>query len=209
MNETVEKTNRARARRMSPAERKSQLLNAALKASAEKGLGACYHRDLAEMTGVSVPTAFHYFPSSEDLVNSVIDEVTRFLLDFVQVHILDVQEPGAIAVHDMLIAFGDAIDKNPDPIRIWFHWSTGVQEQYWEDYLAFCREVFAAIKLLVERGIEDGSMHPDLDTDCASKIIYNCATLIATTRFGGGTKKEVRRIIGSLVEGYLNGYRKQ
>ena len=139
MNGTVEK-NRARARRMSPVERKSQLLRAALKVSAEKGLGACYHRDLAEMTGVSVPTAFHYFPTSDDLVSSVIDEVTRFLIDFVQVHIVDVEEPGAIAVHDMLIAFADAIDESPDAIKIWLHWSAGIQEQYWKNYLAFCNE---------------------------------------------------------------------
>ncbi len=209
MKSAAEKTVRPRARRMSPAERKSQLLNAALKASAEKGLGYCYHSDLAEMTGVSVPTAFHYFPSSEDLVSSVINEVTRYLIeDFVQVHIVDVKEPGAIAVHDMLIAFADAIDEHPDPIKIWLHWSAGIQEQYWEDYLAFCRKAFAAIRVLVERGIEDGSMHPDLDADCASKIIYNCANLIATTRFGGGTRKEIRRVVGSLVEGYLDGYRR-
>ena len=54
-----------------------------------------------------------------------------------------------------------------------------------------------------------GSMHPDLDPDCASKIIYNCANLIATALFGGGTKKEVRKIVSSLVDGYLNGYRKR
>ena len=208
MNGTVEK-NRSRARRMSPVERKSQLLRAALKVSAEKGLGACYHRDLAEMTGVSVPTAFHYFPTSDDLVSSVIDEVTRFLIDFVQVHIVDVEEPGAIAVHDMLIAFADAIDESPDAIKIWLHWSAGIQEQYWKNYLAFCNEAFAAIAVLVERGIEDGSMHPDLDPECANKIIYNCANLIATARFAGGTKKEVRKIVNSLVDGYLNGYRKQ
>ena len=207
MSTSADKIARPRAQRMSPQERKEQLLKAALKGSAEKGLGNCYHRDLAMMTGVSVPTVFHYFPSSEALVGSVIDDVTRFLIDFVQAHIVDVDEPGRAAVHNTLLAFADAIDKHPDPIRIWLHWSAGIQEQYWKDYLAFSRKAFAAIKVLVKRGIEDGSIHPDLDAECASKLIYNCATLITTTRFGGGTKKEVRKIIDAFVEGYLNGYR--
>ena len=193
---------------MSPAQRKAQLLQAALRASAEKGLGHCYHRDLAEMTSVSVPTAFHYFPTSDALVTSVIEEVTRFLIDeFVQVHIVEVDEPGATAVHDMLLAFADAIDEHPDRIKIWLHWSTAVQEQYWDEYLAFCERAFEAIRVLVDRGIEDGSMHPRLDADSASKLIYNSANLIAATRFGGGSRADVEAVVDSLIDGYLNGYR--
>ena len=101
----------------------------------------------------------------------------------------------------------DAIDEHPDRIKIWLHWSTAVQEQYWDEYLAFCERAFMAIRVLVDRGIEDGSMHPRLDADSASKLIYNSANLIAATRFGGGSRADVEAVVDSLIDGYLNGYR--
>ncbi|MBR9909973.1 MAG: TetR/AcrR family transcriptional regulator [Gammaproteobacteria bacterium] len=199
---------RNRARRMSPEERKSQLLQTALQAFARKGLANGCHNDIAELAGVSVPTVFHYFPSSDDLVDAVLKEVTRFLIEeFVQVRIVDERQSGAEAIRTMLGNFASAIDKRPDPILIWLHWSTSVQEQYWGDYLEFYREALRVIKVLVLRGVRDGTLHPHLDPDAACRVIYSCANTIATMIFARENPRDVDATIDSVVNGYLRAQR--
>lgn len=199
---------RVRATRMSPEARRAQLLACAMKIFAEKGIGQANHTDLAEMAGVSVPTTFHYFPTREDLSAVVIGEVTRFLLeDFVESRIAIDSESGAAAIGSMLLAFADAIDTHPDYIRVWLQISSAVQDGYWQDYLAFYVNVLRRIKVLLLRGLRDGSIHPQLDVDAASRIIVGCAHMVAHIKFGKGSRKTVEQTVNSLVRGYLEGYR--
>jgi TetR/AcrR family hemagglutinin/protease transcriptional regulator len=205
---TPAKQVRARATRMSPEARRAQLLQCALSIFAEKGLGEANHTDLAEAAGVSVPTTFHYFPTREDLTAVVIGEVTRFLLeDFVESRIATEMEAGSAAIGSMLLAFADAIDTHPDHIRVWLQLSSAVRDGYWQDYLTFYINVLRRIKVLLLRGLRDGSIHPELDVDAASRIIVGCAHMVAHIKFGDGNRDVIEQTINSLVRGYLEGYR--
>jgi TetR/AcrR family hemagglutinin/protease transcriptional regulator len=202
------KAARMRATRMSPEARRAQLLQCALNIFAEKGLGEANHTDLAEAAGVSVPTTFHYFPTREELSAVVIGEVTRFLLeDFVESRIATEVETGSAAIGSMLLAFADAIDTHPDHVRVWLQLSSAVRDGYWQDYLAFYINVLRRIKVLLLRGLRDGSIHPELDVDAASRIIVGCAHMVAHLKFGDGSREIIEQTVHSLVRGYLEGYR--
>nr|WP_243760287.1 TetR/AcrR family transcriptional regulator [Aestuariicella hydrocarbonica] len=193
---------------MSPEQRQQQLLVCALSAFAEKGFGEASHSDLAERANVSVPTTFHYFPSRECLINAVIGEVTRFLIeDFVEVRILNPAEATSISVGEMLMAFADAIDEKPDYIRIWMQWSSNVQGPAWKEYTEFQRRVLKTLKILLLRGRRDGSLHPKLDCEIASKVILACATMVAHMKFDHSSRQDIQRAVDSIVAGYLEGYR--
>lgn len=64
--------------RLSPAERKRQLLNAAIELFAEKGIGEAKHADIARRVGVSTAATFVYFPTREALLDDVAAEISRF-----------------------------------------------------------------------------------------------------------------------------------
>jgi len=195
---------------MSPEARKAQLLKHALMVFAEKGLDDAGHADLASSAGVSVPTSFTYFPNRESLVSAVIDEVGRFLIDdFVNVRIDDGQETGADAVNHMLMSFADAIDKYPDQIRIWLQWSASVKADYLNKFLEFYELVLRRIKLIVIRGIKDGSMHPDLDVDTASRIVLSSAHMVAHMKFSGADPVSIQASVDALVFGFFQGYEKR
>ena len=72
------KTTRFRARRLSPTERRTQLLTCALRVFARRGLGEARHAEIAKEAGVSIPAVFFYFPTRADLVDAVLCEVERF-----------------------------------------------------------------------------------------------------------------------------------
>jgi AcrR family transcriptional regulator len=53
---------------------KDRILQLALKLMAERGAKGMSMRDLANATGVNVATLYHYFPSKQDLLRSVMQE---------------------------------------------------------------------------------------------------------------------------------------
>lgn len=68
--------------RLSPEERRKQLLAAAIDLFAEMGFGEAKHADIARRVGVSTAATFVYFPTREALLDAVTDEVAEFFLEF-------------------------------------------------------------------------------------------------------------------------------
>lgn len=73
---------RATRTRLSPEDRRKQLLEAAIDLFAEKGFGEAKHADIARRVGVSTAATFVYFPTREALLDAVTDEIARFFLAF-------------------------------------------------------------------------------------------------------------------------------
>jgi TetR/AcrR family hemagglutinin/protease transcriptional regulator len=188
---------------MSPTARREQLMQAALALCARRGLGSARHSDLAEAAGVAVPTTFHYFPTKTDLVNAVIGEVHRFLLeDIVAPHTAS-NAPAPVIIERTLTTFCDAIDSHPDHIRVWLEWSVSVREGLWESYLGFYRASLEAIGHLIARGQERGEIRVDLDVDDAARVIVGLAHMIVQMKFSGSSREQVAHTVHSLVQGYL------
>jgi AcrR family transcriptional regulator len=65
---------RRRQQRLSPADRRQQIVEAAISFFAEVGFDGGT-RDLAKRLGITQPLIYRYFPSKEDLIRAVYDEV--------------------------------------------------------------------------------------------------------------------------------------
>lgn len=65
---------RATGARLEPGARRKQILDAAIKYFAEAGFGV-QTRELTRRIGVSQPLLYRYFPSKQDLIEAVFDEV--------------------------------------------------------------------------------------------------------------------------------------
>src|SRR5690606_27764283 len=194
---------RTRAQRMSPEARKAQLLANAIVIFADKGIGNGVHSDLAELTGVSVPTVFHYFPTREALVAAVLGEIQRFLLDDLVATHLDPRLDAAASVEDLLMTFCDAIDTHQDYIRIWLEWSVSIRCELWTSYLGFYQRAIVGVKQIITRGREDGSVAGDLDVEDAARVIVGVAHMVAQMKFAHSSRDTIQHTIHSLVSGYL------
>ena len=169
----------ARAARLVPAERRAQLLACAITAFAEAGVSRAGHADVARRAGVSVPTVFVYFPTREALVEAVLGEVGRFIVDDV---LRPVQARPADApqlLMDTALAFTEAVGSHPDCARVRVDWNTASRGDVSPRYLEFQSRAFAVLKPTVLRGKRDGSLAKNLDADEATRLLVGSAHRLA------------------------------
>ena len=192
-----------RAARMTPAARREQLLDCALRSFSQKGLGDTRHTDLALLAGVALPTTFHYYPTRGELTDAVLDEVSRFLIEDIVVPHFESGVPAPLAVEQILMTFCGAIDTHPHHIRVWLEWSVALRDGLWERYLVFYRKALDGIGRLLARGAAEGSVAEHLNRDDAARVIVGLAHMIVQMRLSGSTREQVVQTVHSLVQGYL------
>lgn len=194
---------RARAPRLSPDERRKQLAEAALLVLAEEGLGHTNHSMVAARAGVSLPTMLHYYPQHSDLVDAVLDGVADFLLNGIAGRVAATADDPALATEEMLVTFAHSIGTNQDIVRVWLDWSTATRHSSWPKYLAFRTNACAVVARLLRRGQSEGVIHAALVVDEAAQVVVGLAHMTAQMHFTGSSHAQIRRAVHELLGGYL------
>ncbi len=195
---------RQRAPRMSPQDRRDYLVQAAIQTFAERGIGETSHSALASDARIALPTMFHYFPTKSDIVEAALDEVMRFLLeDLLSAH-AGPERAAPAAIEAILMAFCDAIETHDHYIRVWLEWSVSIRGTLWESYLVFYEGARTGHRQILERGIREGSVRPDLDIEDATRIIVGLAHVIVQMNYSGSSRDQIVRTVHSFVVQYLS-----
>ena len=71
---------RAARRRMSPAERRQQIITLAANLFDQGGYSSTTMDDIAREVGVAKPTLYHYFPSKDDILHAIHEEFIDLLI---------------------------------------------------------------------------------------------------------------------------------
>lgn len=199
-----DKPKRQRASRMSPEERKAELLTHAIAVCAQRGISNSGHTEIAALAGVSIPTVFRYFPTKAELDHDVLKEVHRFLIgEIVNPHLKE-KCPANESILNVLRAFTTAIDENPFYIRIWLEWSASVRDGVWNMYLEFYEAAIKGTAYIVKRGQREGVIRKNLNSNDAARIIVGFAHIIAHMKFAGNSRSTIEHTLDSLVTGYLD-----
>lgn len=201
--EKPEEAPRGRAPRMAPEQRRAFLIDAALKTFAKRGIGESSHSALAKDAGVAIPTMFHYFPTKDDIVTAALDEVSRFLLDDLLAGNAGPERRAPETIEAIQMAFCDAIDTHDHYVRVWLEWSVSIRGKLWDSYLVFYRGARRGNRKVLERGIKEGSVRPDLNLDDSSRIIVGLAHMIVQMKYSGSSRAQITRTVHSLVQNYL------
>jgi len=197
-------TVRPRARRLLPAERRAQLLICALRVFARRGLGEARHGEIAKEARVSVPTVFFYFPTRNELVNAVLDEVERFYLELAeQVHGRDLPAPQILLQH--AITFAASVDTHPDYARVWLDWSTAIRDEVWPRYLDFQGKLVQILEKTIRRGQRTGTVAADVDPEDAALLGFSAAHMLAQMKFLRRAPEKVERFMRAVVRSVLGG----
>ena len=191
---------------MAPDARREHLLRAAIRVFAAKGIGDARHTDVAHEAGVAVPTTFHYYPTKADLQSAVLNQVSRFLLEDIVAPQLAIAASAPELIENILMTFCDAIDANPDHIRVWLEWSVSIRDGLWDSYLVFYRKALTIIGALIARGQAEGAIKPHIDTEDAARVLVGLAHMIVQMKFAGSTRTQVIHTVHSLVQGYLEAH---
>ena len=176
MNQETPPVSQNRRRRLSPDQRRAQLMETALGVFAEMGIERAGHADIAKRVGVSTATVFNYFPTRDALVNAVLNEVeARITRLFDELGPLS-SDPlkrilqGAAAYQVM-------VSDSPDLVKTFLKWGVSFEPSIRPRYLAFQKSVLERMTVL----LPDTSDDPLTD----ARLLYGAANSMAVMLFDG------------------------
>lgn len=186
-------------RRMERAARFESLLEAAIKAMAERGVARAAHADVANLSGVSVPTVFFYFRTRPLLVEAVLAEIERFVFSVIEE---GCREGGSARgmIRRILQIFVSHVETQPARIRVWLDWSTAVREDIWNQYVALQVRIIARFRELIASGKAVEDIASAADSDDAAHLLVGQGHMLVLMRLAGVDAKRVSHFIDHLVD---------
>ncbi|WP_417451526.1 TetR/AcrR family transcriptional regulator [Kordiimonas sp.] len=176
-------TKKAKRTRLSPSERRRQLLQAAVALFAEKGIGEAKHADIAKRAGVSVATTFVYFPTREALIETVLDDVAVQNLA-----VFDEVDPEGLTVAQLLTALAEhatiRAEEDPAYTQVWLNWSTNFAPAIRQRFLT--QQTIILDKLTsILNSARDGKQRDDRDD---ARILLAASQMLTVMKLDGVDK---------------------
>ena len=151
------------------ADKRRLILDAAVRVFAAKGYHTCRVGDIAEEAGIAHGLLYHYFPSKEEVLQTVFRENWRELLEvFARIESSD--DPPLSQLEALAKTLLRAWRDRPDLVRVMVREvarSPQLQGQVEEIGTGFL-----VIQRVIERGQADGSLRTDVDARLASWVFY-------------------------------------
>ena len=151
------------------ADRREQLLRAAVRVFAERGYHQARVGDIAEAAGVAHGLLYHYFSSKEDVLRTIFRDSWSRLIAVLH----GIEEAGGPAPEQLrriaavlLRSWRD----DPDLVRVLVR--EVARSPHLSEQVDEVREAFLVIERVIARGQAEGSFRPDLDARLASWVVY-------------------------------------
>ena len=159
------------------AERRRQILQAAVRTFADKGYHATRVSDIAKEAGVAYGLVYHYYESKETLLEAIFRETWGAMLETVR-SVEQLDEPARERVRKVSEIVLRTWKRDPDLVRVLVREvtrSAQVQDETEEIELAH-----QALQRIVEHGQERGEFRADLDARLTATIWYGALEEILT-----------------------------
>lgn len=162
--------------------RREEILDAAQRVFFEKGLVVATMDEIAETAELSKGTLYLYYKSKEDLYLAVMMRGTELLFDM----FAEVVKKGA-SVTETLIRLSDAYIEYFNNHKNYFRmldflqtpqFHKQVSEEMKQSCEALNQDIWDLVNNLLKRGIEEGTVRPDLNPVEVSIIIWSSATTL-------------------------------
>jgi len=171
--------------RLSPEERRRQLVNLAMEVFAKDGLERASHGDIAKLAGVSTATVFNYFPTREDLVEAVLDQIRH------QVRLMfNMMGDGTMGVSVMVAGFDHLIVTQPNMIKTFLRWSVAFGDTNRAAFLSFQDELLNEISKRLKGPQKDRS---------EARIILGAADMYALMKLDNTPEDVIARFVERLL----------
>jgi TetR/AcrR family transcriptional regulator, fatty acid metabolism regulator protein len=159
-------------------ERRRQILDAAVRAFAQKGYHACRVSDIAEEAGVAYGLVYHYFESKEAVLEAVFRDTWGMMLEAIQAVEDSEPSPREQLRKTAAIVLRTWRDQ-PDLVRVLVREVTRSGEQLQRE-VGEIQHAFKALQRIVERGQQQGVFRTDVNPRFAAWIVYGALEEILT-----------------------------
>ena len=192
---TLSKTPKIKRQRLSPADRRQQLLELAVTAYAQQGVERAGHGDIAKLTSASTATVFNYFPTREALTEAVLTYVSEKLISAISQNGETAGENPVEVLSHLILGLDALIDDSPDVAKVILNWSVSFGPSVRPQYLKFHDAVLTLLHQAL-RGQTTGSAGERAE----ARLIYAAAISYTTMKLDKSPeaviKDYVTRVLG-------------
>lgn len=162
----------ASSRAAAAADKRRQILDAAIRVFATRGFHACRVSDVADEAGVAYGLVYHYFGSKEEILNTLFSERWQIMLDA----IAEIDRQQEIPARDKLYLVAsfiiDSYRHEPDLMKVIIVEITRAANSFGRAHLAKIREAYDMIGEIVARAQRDGIFKQEISPDFAALMFY-------------------------------------
>jgi AcrR family transcriptional regulator len=162
----------ASSRAAAAADKRRQILDAAIRVFATRGFHACRVSDVADEAGVAYGLVYHYFGSKEEILNTLFSERWQIMLDA----IAEIDRQQDIPARDKLYLVAsfivDSYRHEPDLMKVIIVEVTRAANSFGRDHLAKIREAYDMIGQIVESAQREGVFKREISSDFAALMFY-------------------------------------
>jgi TetR/AcrR family fatty acid metabolism transcriptional regulator len=160
-------------------DRRRAILDAAVRVFARQGFHACRVSDIADEAGVAYGLLYHYFPSKEEVLNTLFLERWGVMLEMIREvdrRPVPVREKlGAIA--SFII---DSYRHDPDLMKVIIVEVTRAANSFGQTHLGQIREAYRMIGEIVTKAQQEGIFKADIDAEFAAMTFYGAIEQVLT-----------------------------
>jgi AcrR family transcriptional regulator len=168
------------ARAQAAADRRRQILDAAVRVFARQGFHGCRVSDIADEAGVAYGLVYHYFRSKEEVLDTLFLERWDVLVATID----EVAAREDLAPRDQLHAIAsfivDSYRYDPDLMKVIIVEVTRAANSFGRTHLEKIREAYDGIAGIVERAQEEGVFKDDVTPQYAAMAFYGAMEQVLT-----------------------------
>jgi AcrR family transcriptional regulator len=160
-------------------DRRRAILDAAVRVFARQGFHACRVSDIADEAGVAYGLLYHYFPSKEEVLNTLFLERWGVMLEMIRE--VDAEQ---IPVREKLGAIAsfiiDSYRHDPDLMKVIIVEVTRAANSFGQTHLGQIREAYRLIGEIVTKAQQEGVFKADIDAEFAAMTFYGAIEQVLT-----------------------------
>ena len=188
------------------ADRRKQILKAAVEVFAERGFHRTRVSDIARRAGVAYGLIYHYFSSKDDVLNCVFEENWGVFLKVVHELAADETTTAShklIAISHLLI---DALEVAPSIIQVIIQEISRSDRFVHPQKVKAFQDGFAVVHAIIEQGQAAGELDPALDPLVGAYLFFGALETVCTGVMLGAIRydsPEASAAVKRTVEGIL------
>jgi AcrR family transcriptional regulator len=161
------------------AEKRRQILDAAVRVFARQGFHTCRVSDIADEAGVAYGLVYHYFRSKDEILDTLFLERWNVLLEAIrQVDAEDL--PAREKLYAIVSFIVESYRHDPDLMKVIIVEVTRAANTFGRSHIAEIREAYDGIAVIVEKGQASGELKSTVTPAFAAMAFYGAIEQVLT-----------------------------
>src|SRR3954452_787977 len=190
--------------RAQAAEKRRQILDAAVKVFARQGFHACRVSDIADEAGVAYGLVYHYFSSKDEVLDTLFLERWNVLLDVIR-ECDDPRRPAREKLERIAGFIIESYRHDPDLMKVIIVEVTRAANTFGRTHFAKIREAYELIADVVARAQADGEFRDDITPQFAALAFYGAVEQVLTGWIFGVVPEEFDQARAFVVQTVCEG----